>query len=66
MLRAGKVYFVLALHNHQPVGNLPQVYEEAFEQAYQPFLTVLERFTGLKLVLHYTGSLLEWLEKKPP
>ena len=35
------VYFTLALHNHQPVGNLPEVFSHAFKEAYAPFLELL-------------------------
>ena len=63
-MKAGeKVYFVLALHNHQPVGNLPHVFEENFNIAYEPFVEVLERFPNIKVGMHYTGSLLEWIEE---
>lgn len=62
----GKVYFILALHNHQPVGNLPAVLENSFAQTYEPFIAVLERFPAVKLALHYSGSLLDWLEANRP
>ena len=66
-MKAGeKVYFVLALHNHQPVGNLPHVFEENFKIAYEPFVEVLERFPNIKVGMHYTGSLLEWIEENRP
>lgn len=61
-----KIYFVLAVHNHQPVGNLSEVFQHSFEQTYQPFLSVLEQFPGVSIALHYSGSLLEWLEKNRP
>lgn len=62
----GKVYFILALHNHQPVGNLGEVFEESFRRTYEPFIGVLERFPGVKVVLHYSGSLLDWLVENEP
>ncbi len=61
-----KIYFVLAVHNHQPVGNLGEVFQQSFEQVYQPFLSILEQFSGISMVLHYSGSLLEWLEENQP
>ena len=61
-----KIYFVLAVHNHQPVGNLTEVFQQSFEQTYRPFLSVLEQFPQVKIVLHYSGSLLEWLEENQP
>ncbi|MGI6328139.1 MAG: alpha-amylase/4-alpha-glucanotransferase domain-containing protein [Dethiobacteria bacterium] len=60
------VSFILALHNHQPVGNLPEVFAAAFKDAYAPFVEVLKRYPSLKVVLHYSGSLLEWIEKNEP
>ena len=59
-------YFILALHNHQPVGNLPEVFESAFQNAYAPFLEMLYRYPEVKAVLHYSGILLQWIEKNEP
>jgi alpha-amylase/alpha-mannosidase (GH57 family) len=59
-------YFILALHNHQPVGNLPEVYSAAFKDAYAPFIEVLYRYPDIKAVLHYSGILLEWIAKNEP
>ncbi|MGI5875519.1 MAG: alpha-amylase/4-alpha-glucanotransferase domain-containing protein [Dethiobacteria bacterium] len=60
------VYFTLALHNHQPVGNLPEVFSHAFKEAYAPFLELLFNYSSIKVVLHYSGILLEWIEKNEP
>ena len=54
------IHFAFVVHNHQPVGQLPQVFDEAFEKSYLPFLDALERHPHVKCVLHYTGPLLEW------
>ena len=59
-----KVYLILSVHNHQPVGNFDHVIEDAYEKAYLPFLKMLALHPKLKLVLHYSGNLLVWLEKK--
>jgi alpha-amylase len=61
-----KVYLILSIHNHQPVGNFDHVIEDAYEKAYLPFLKMLALHPKLKLVLHYSGNLLVWLEKKHP
>jgi alpha-amylase len=42
------------------------VLEDAYEKAYLPFLEILAAHPKLKLVLHYSGNLLVWLEKKHP
>ncbi len=56
-----RISLALALHNHQPVGNFGWVFAEVFERAYEPMIAALERHPGVRLSLHYTGPLLEWL-----
>ena len=56
----------LVIHFHQPVGNLDSVVRSATDRCYRPFLETLERFEGLKMTLHYSGCLLEWLEVNAP
>ena len=55
------ISLALALHNHQPVGNFGWVFAEVYEGAYEPMIAALERHPGVRLSLHYTGPLLEWL-----
>ncbi len=57
---------LLCLHNHQPVGNFDFVLEEACWNAYQPFLETLSHFPGIKVTVHFSGYLLEWLAAKQP
>jgi 4-alpha-glucanotransferase len=61
-----KVRFVLALHDHQPVGNFDDVFREATEKSYAPFLDVLESFAEIPVSLHVSGPLLEWMEASAP
>ena len=56
----------LVIHFHQPVGNLDAVVAKATDRCYRPFLETLERFEDLKMTLHYSGCLLEWLEENAP
>lgn len=60
------VYFCLALHNHQPVGNFDQVFEAAYRDSYLPFLELFEGYSHLHLSLHTSGPLLEWLSFRHP
>jgi alpha-amylase/alpha-mannosidase (GH57 family) len=60
------VNFVLGLHNHQPVGNLGFVFVEAYDKAYKPFLDILERHPKIRVSLHYTGPLFQWLVENRP
>ncbi|MBW1808680.1 MAG: DUF1926 domain-containing protein [Deltaproteobacteria bacterium] len=60
------VQLVMAIHSHQPVGNFDSVFEEAVERCYSPFLKVLEHHPGVRVALHYSGPLYEWLESNRP
>ncbi len=61
-----KIYLSLALHNHQPVGNFDFVIGDAFQKAYEPMLDALERHPGVRLALHYSGPLRDWLKARRP
>lgn len=56
-----QVRLILALHNHQPVGNFDSVFEAAERESYSPFLDVLDDYPDIPISLHISGSLLEWL-----
>jgi alpha-amylase/alpha-mannosidase (GH57 family) len=61
-----KFQLVLLIHAHQPVGNFEKVFESAYVHSYLPFIEVLERHPSVRMGLHYTGSLLEWIERAHP
>jgi hypothetical protein len=61
-----KVYFLFCIHNHQPVGNLDHLFQEAFTKAYIPLLDHLERHPLIRVCLHYSGTLLEWMMAHAP
>lgn len=61
-----RIHLGLLLHNHQPVGNFPWVFQQVYEESYLPMITALERHPGVRLSLHYTGSLLDWMEEAQP
>jgi len=54
----------LVLHNHQPIGNFDGVFEQAYRDAYRPFLDVLEQY-DFPIALHTSGPLMEWLDERP-
>jgi len=54
----------LVLHNHQPVGNFEGVIEQAYRDSYLPFLDVFESYGNLKISLHTSGPLMEWLDAR--
>ncbi len=61
-----KIKFVLGIHNHQPIGNFDFVFEDAYQKSYLPFLQVLERHPKIRISIHFTGILLDWLEENHP
>jgi hypothetical protein len=61
-----RISLALAIHNHQPVGNFGWVFAEVFELAYLPLVDALEKHPGVRVSLHYTGPLLEWLQAERP
>jgi hypothetical protein len=61
-----KFNLVLLIHAHQPVGNFDDVMERTYDRSYLPFLECLARHPRIRVGLHYSGSLLEWLAEKHP
>ncbi|HKG57556.1 MAG TPA: alpha-amylase/4-alpha-glucanotransferase domain-containing protein [Candidatus Limnocylindrales bacterium] len=61
-----RISLALAIHNHQPVGNFGWVFGRIHDQAYRPMLDALERHPTVRLSLHYSGALLEWLRAERP
>ena len=62
----GSLNFIFGVHNHQPVGNFDTVFEHAYQRAYLPFMQIHAQFSQLKIVQHYTGVLIEWIEAHHP
>jgi len=62
----GKIKFIFGIHNHQPIGNFDFVFEEAYQKSYLPFLQILEKHPKIRISLHFTGILLDWLEQHHP
>src|SRR5258708_35794781 len=60
------INFALLLHAHQPLGNFDHVMEESYQLSYRPFLELLAEHPGIAVTLHYSGSLLEWIEVHHP
>ncbi len=56
----------LVLHNHQPIGNFDGVFEQAYQDSYLPFLDVFDCYPDIKIGLHTSGPLMEWLDEHHP
>jgi alpha-amylase len=62
----GGLALCFGVHNHQPVGNFDEVVAEAAERAYRPFFERLTARPEVRVTVHCTGSLLEWLRERSP
>lgn len=61
-----RINLIIGIHNHQPIGNFDSVFKEAFDRGYKPFVDLLERHPSIRIALHYSGILLDWLEQEQP
>jgi alpha-amylase len=61
-----KFYFLLGIHNHQPVGNFPEVFEEAFNKSYWPYIQLMKKHPRIKWSLHCSGILWDFFMDKHP
>jgi alpha-amylase len=61
-----QIQLCLVLHNHQPIGNFDGVFETAYQDSYLPFLDVFEPFSEIKISLHTSGPLMQWLKTNHP
>ncbi|MBN1407302.1 MAG: DUF1926 domain-containing protein [Calditrichaceae bacterium] len=61
-----KINFLFGIHNHQPIGNFDFVFEEAFQKSYLPFIQILENHPKIRIAVHFTGILLDWIETNHP
>lgn len=57
---------VVALHNTQPPGTSGTEIRRAFERAYLPMLDLLQEFPVVRVSMHWSGPLLEWMELHAP
>jgi len=63
---SAQINLMFGVHSHQPVGNFEGVFRESYEICYRPFLEILARHPGVRVALHYSGPLLEWIEDNEP
>jgi alpha-amylase/alpha-mannosidase (GH57 family) len=64
--RSASIQLGLVIHNHQPVGNFPWVFQQVYQESYLPMIEALEQHPHVRLSLHYTGSLLDWFHEAHP
>ncbi len=58
-----KTNLLLGIHCHQPYNNFYEIINKATDKAYLPFLKILSEFPKIKISVHYSGWLFEWIKK---
>lgn len=61
-----KVKLIFGTYNSQPPEEEHTIVEEFYQKAYKTFLTTLYNFSSIKISMHYSGALLEWIDEKHP
>ncbi len=61
-----KFKLAFGIHNHQPVGNFEQVFQQAHQQAYGPFLKLVSSHKNFRMSLHQSGILWDWQKQNHP
>lgn len=56
-------YFLVMIHNHQPIGNFKDVILKAFYNSYIPFLEKIYKYKNINIALHTSGVLFEFMEE---
>jgi len=59
-----KTNLLFGIHCHQPIDNFDEVIFNAIEKSYKPFFEILKEFPSFKCCVHFSGWLLEFIEKK--
>ena len=61
-----QIALLLGVHAHQPVGNFPEVLNDAHLRCYQPFIRTLYRYPDFPFAIHFSGWLLDYLIEHYP
>ena len=60
------INLVMALHCHQPVGNFDHIFQLAHDRCYKPVIDLLAAHPKVRVGVHFSGPLLEWLDNRRP
>ncbi|MDP3177532.1 MAG: hypothetical protein Q8M76_06485, partial [Spirochaetaceae bacterium] len=61
-----KNHVIIGTYNHLPNGAEEFTFEDTYQICWRPFLSVLYRFPEMPACLHYSGTVLRWLELRHP
>jgi len=62
----GRITLLLGIHNHQPVGNFEHVFRESYDRCYRPFFDEFAEHPSVRISLHCSGPLLDWMDRNEP
>ncbi|MEY2342326.1 alpha-amylase/4-alpha-glucanotransferase domain-containing protein [Acidithiobacillus sp. IBUN Pt1247-S3] len=57
---------LFGVHAHQPIGNFPEVVDDAVQRCYHPFLQVVDRYPDFVFAFHSSGWLLAYIAEHHP
>jgi hypothetical protein len=61
-----RIGLIFGTYNLLPQGENADVFEQVYQNALRPFLSLLNNYPRFPVVLHYCGSLYLWLEESHP
>ncbi|MFP4636962.1 MAG: alpha-amylase/4-alpha-glucanotransferase domain-containing protein [Spirochaetaceae bacterium] len=59
-----KVKLIFGTTNSQPIGASDADIEDVYQRSYKPFIRALYNAPHVRATLHYSGRLLQWLERR--
>jgi len=65
-MKEKSIHLPIVFHFHQPVDNFEFVFEDVYKKSYSPLINNIFQFSDIKITLHFSGNLLEWLLKNKP
>jgi len=60
------IHLPIVFHFHQPVDNFDFVIEDCYKKSYEPLIDNIYQYEDIKITLHFSGNLLEWLLNHKP
>ncbi|MGM0623333.1 MAG: alpha-amylase/4-alpha-glucanotransferase domain-containing protein [Campylobacterota bacterium] len=61
-----KTSLLFGIHCHQPVDNFSFVVDDAIQDSYLPFFQTLQKHPDIKISVHFSGWLLEYIKQNAP
>jgi hypothetical protein len=61
-----KISFILGVSRHLPSGSGEDEFEALYDQEIRPLVSAVYKFPRIHMVFHYSGVLLQWIERRHP